>query len=417
MNGVLFKNRGLKMKFFPKLAFVTSQYPAPSHTFVRREVDELRRKGLEVHTFSVRPPTTAQCKSAEDKAAFDTTTYLMPLKPARYVCEHVHALVGNPIAYFKALCLAMQHRVPGIKALVWAFAYFLEAMVLAQELKRRGVQHVHNHFANPSATVSLIATRYLGIGYSFTVHGHSCTDYPAGELLADKIRMADAVFCISHFGRAQCYRIVEPTYWEKIHIYRCGLDLSSLPLPVPHVAGRPYRFISVARMAPEKGHSGLITAFARVQNSAPCELVLIGDGPERSRIERQIKELGLSNIKILGALPESETLAQIAQADALVLASFMEGLPVVLMEGMALGKATIAPHLAGIPDLVVHGVNGLMFDAAEWFSLETQLRYLLLHPAQGMEMGANGRISIEAQHDIRTAVLPMLEQLTRLYYK
>lgn len=401
----------------PKIAYFTSLYPAPSHTFIRREVDELRRQGLEVHTFSVRTPDVEHCKSPEDRQAFETTYYLLPVRPALYVREHVKAMASSPIAYLRTALAALGHRAPGIKALIWSLAYFLESIVLASELQRRKINHVHNHFANPSATVSFLATRFLGIKWSLTLHGHSETDYPAGILLGRKLEAATFAACVSHFGRAQAYRTIAPSHWGKLSIVRCALDLRQLPDPRPRVPGAPFRFICVARLSPEKGHFGLLEAFARVRQISPhCELVLIGEGPEKDQIQQEIVRLGLIRcVTLLGALPENETLKEIAKSDALVLASFIEGLPVVLMEAMALRKPVIAPHIAGIPDMIQHGENGLLFDAADWNSLEDQMWTLLVDTNRRTKFSSAGRATIEREFEVGLAVSPLVEKFREIH--
>jgi glycosyltransferase involved in cell wall biosynthesis len=321
-----------------------------------------------------------------------------------------------PVAFFRTGLLALKHRVPGMKALLLACAYFAESMVLAAELRRRGITHVHNHFANPSATVSMLATRYLGITWSLTLHAHSETDYPAGNLLGAKLELCDFAACVSNFGRAQAYRQVGPEHWHKLFIARCGIDLTALPeVPErkPHDAMK--RVICVARLAPEKGHSGLLKAFTQISENNVSELVLVGDGPERARLEREVQALGLSDlVTFKGALPENETLKEISSSDVLVLASFMEGIPVALMEAMALGKAVIAPNLAGIPDLIEHGYNGELFTPADWDSLTAALNKTLGLPFIRTRYGTSGRKTIEYAYDIRVAIEPLIQRFETL---
>jgi glycosyltransferase involved in cell wall biosynthesis len=396
----------------PKIAYLTSLYPAPSHTFIRREVQELRQRGLEIHTFSVRPPAPEQRKSPEDKAAYGSTYYLLPFRPNLYAKEHFRALTDRPGVYLRTLAQATKHRAPGLKNFALSIAYFLEAIVLAAELKRRGITHVHNHFANASASVSFLATRFLGLAYSLTLHAHSETDYPSGNTLGAKLEACDFAVCISHFGRAQAYRTISAKHWPKLHISRCGIDLSRLPSSRPHAPGSKFRFICVARLSEEKGHIGLLTAYAKLRlntHLSESELVLVGDGPERANVERTINDIGLKNhVHLRGALPETQTLLEIAKSDALVLASFIEGLPVVLMEAMALRKPTVAPNLAGIPDMVHHGKNGLLFPPADWDVLSLQMERILSDSTLRTQFSREGRATIEESFDISVAVLPLL---------
>jgi glycosyltransferase involved in cell wall biosynthesis len=309
--------------------------------------------------------------------------------------------------------LALKHRVPGVKALGLAMAHFVEAIVLVDELKQQGITHVHNHFANPAATVGYLATRHLGLPWSLTLHGISETDYPAGNLLGAKLEAADFAACVSHFGRAQALRMISPQHWDKLFIVRCALDLRALPPRAPRPAGSKVRVICVARLSPEKGHVGLLRAFAEAQRNGArfSELVLVGDGPERARIESAISELGLQDsVSLLGRKSEEDTLREVAQSDVLVLASFMEGLPVVLMEGLALGLPVIAPRVAGVPELVEENVHGLLFAPASWAELAERLQRLLTDSALRQKLGGAGRAKIEQEFEITRAVLPLIER-------
>jgi colanic acid/amylovoran biosynthesis glycosyltransferase len=168
----------------------------------------------------------------------------------------------------------------------------------------------------------------------------------------------------------------------------------------------------VGRLSPEKGHIGLLDAFAQaLKRGADGELVLVGDGPDRRRIERHTAALGLKDrVRLLGLLPEHQTLSEVAQSDLLVLASFMEGLPVVLMEAMALGVPVIAPRLAGVPELVQEGVHGLLFAPSNWSELSDALGKLLTDRALREQLGSRGRAKIEAEFEINRAVEPLVKR-------
>ena len=394
-----------------RIGYLTSQYPAPSHTFIAREVAELRRRGVEVHTFSVRPAGTTVYGSQLDLSTY----YLLPIRPILYGRAIAGALWRDPKSFLSTMLLALRHRVPGLKALFLSGAYFAEAMVLAAELRRRQIFHVHNHFANPSATVSLLATRYLGLKWSLTLHAHSETDYPAGNLLGAKLEQCDFAACISHFGRAQAYRHVGPEHWHKLFISRCGLDLQALPEAPEREPREAKRIICVARLAPEKGHAGLLQAFCAL-SSGSHELVFVGDGPERERLEAEAKALGIANRVIFkGALPEAETLREIAASDVLVLASFMEGIPVALMEAMALRVPVVAPNLAGIPELVTNGYNGELFAPADWSGLASAIDRVLASSNLRQQYAKAGYETIEGRHDIKKAIIPLLVNLQNSY--
>jgi colanic acid/amylovoran biosynthesis glycosyltransferase len=396
-----------------RIGYLTSLYPAPSHTFIRREVLAVREHGVDVTTFSVRAPAPAERTADADQQAFQGTFYLLPMDPVRAARAHATRFVRDPLGYARTLRLALKHRVPGVKAAALAIAYFAEAIVLADELARQGVTHVHNHFANPAATVGYLATRFLGLPWSLTLHGISETDYPAGNLLGAKLEAADFAACVSHFGRAQALRLISPEHWDKLFIVRCALDLRALPERPVRPPSTRVRAVCVARLSAEKGHVGLLRAFAKAQRNGArdAELVLVGDGPERGRIEQTIAELGLQgSVQLLGRKSEEDTLREVAQSDLLVLASFMEGLPVVLMEALAYGLPVIAPRVAGVPELVEEHVHGLLFAPAAWDELADRLHKLLSDASLRQRLGAAGRAKIEQEFEISRAVIPLVER-------
>jgi glycosyltransferase involved in cell wall biosynthesis len=396
-----------------RLAYLTSQYPATSHTFIRREVSALRIAGLDLQTFSVRAPGTAELKSAIDQREAAQTFTLLGQSPVAFARAHLGELLQRPGRYIRTLLLALRHRAPGVKPALLSLAHFTEAILLAAELRRRGIDHLHNHFANSGATVGLLASRQANIRWSFTIHGISEFDYPAGLLLGEKITAASFIACVSYFGRAQAYRLVDSQEWDKLTVVRCGLELDQLPEAEPGAETR-MRMILVGRLSAEKGIAGLLEALAMLEPAQRPELTIVGDGPLRAELDALVARLALDdNVAFLGRLPEAETLAAIARSDALVLPSFMEGLPIVLMEAMALGKPVIATRVAGIPELVSDGENGLLFTPSNWPELAEKIARLATDLLLQQRLGTAGQATIAAKFDIKQSA----EILLRLFHQ
>jgi glycosyltransferase involved in cell wall biosynthesis len=322
-------------------------------------------------------------------------------------------LFNRPLAMLSAWALSVRHRAPGLKALIWSQFHFVEAVVLARQLGRAGSTRLHCHFANSGAGVGMIAAHLLGMPWSLTLHGISETDYPAGLLLPEKIERADFVICASYFMRAQAMRVVDPKHWSKLHIVRCGVDPEALPPASTQRAEAVPRIVSVGRISPEKGYFGLLEALAPLaQQGQAFNLTVVGDGPAMRATQARVAELGLGDrVTFTGALSEEGALAQIAAADVLVLPSLMEGLPVVLMEAMALGKAVIASRVAGIPELVEDGVSGLLFTPSDWKELQARLKLALGDGALRQSLGRAGHEAVEGQFLISHAA----ERLERLF--
>jgi colanic acid/amylovoran biosynthesis glycosyltransferase len=390
-----------------RLAYLTSQYPATSHTFISREVAAVRGAGISVETFSIRPPTRNELQDdALRKESAGTFTVLrQPL--TRFIGAQLAVLFTQAGGYFRTLARALGHRPPGLRGFALAFAYFAEALVLARELRRRGVTRLHNHFANAGAIVGHLTARLLGMPWSFTMHGISETDYPAGLLLAKKIEAADFVACVSYFGRAQAMRLVSPDHWGKLHVVRCGLPLDALPKEFGSRNGT--RIICVGRLSPEKGQAGLLDAFASISAHSPhAELVFVGDGPESADLHARSRSLGIADrVKFAGRLGEQDALEQIAASDILVLPSFMEGLPIVLIEAMAVGTSVIASRVAGIPELVEDGKSGLLFTPSKWDELAACIERLLGDPRLRETLARNAQASVRREFDIRKSAIEL----------
>ncbi|MFA7603257.1 MAG: glycosyltransferase family 4 protein [Novosphingobium sp.] len=391
-----------------RIAYLASEYPAPSHTFIRREIAALRGAGLDIAVFTIRP-AKGQPASEVERAARAETQSVLGRSPLAYLSALAAAFLATPARAFGTLRLALRHRAPGLRPLIWALFHFIEAALLTRLLRRAGAARLHVHFANSGATVGLLAAHLRRIPWSMTLHGISETDYPAGLLLADKIARADFVACASWFMRAQAMRVVDSRHWRKLHIVRCGVDPAALPAAMPG-GGDGIAFISVGRLSREKGQRGLLEAFAVVRGRTPgARLVLVGDGPLRAELEALAGELGIADaVRFHGALSEAETLEAIARSDVLVLPSFMEGLPVVIIEAMALGKPVVASGVAGIPEIVRDGTNGLLVPPSHWRALAEAMAVLASDRALRDRLGSAAGAAVQDEFAIDRAVLPLI---------
>ena len=384
------------------IGYLTSEFPAHSHTFISREIAALRRSGLSIVPFSIRKASLGIDEAVPAVLARDSVK-LWPAAAA--------ALLSRPLRALSTWQLALRHRAPGLRALLWSQFHFAEAIVLAAMLRKTKVRHLHSHFANSGATVGMLAAHFLQIPWSLTLHGISETDYPAGLLLGDKLTRAKFVACASWFIRAQAMRLAPMDAWSKLRVVRCAVDIAALPRPLRDHTRAPVELVSVGRMSPEKGQLGLIDALARmVDKGLDVRLTLVGDGPLRQSIEAAVVHRGLRDrVEMKGALAESETLMEIARGDVFVLPSLMEGLPVVLMEAMALGKPVVAPHIAGIPELVEQGKTGLLFRPGDWVDLAEKTSQLADNAVAAAELGERGRLRVIDESEINDAVKPLMD--------
>jgi glycosyltransferase involved in cell wall biosynthesis len=392
------------------IAYVTGEYPKVSHTFIQREIEGLRALGAEVLSCTVRrPPSATVVGPGQVAEALRTFAILeVACHPLHLAAAHCRILARRPRRWLCALKLAWKTRPPGPKALVWQMFYFLEAGVLADHLIARGVAHMHNHFGDSSGSLTMIASEMSGIPFSITLHGPTIFFEPVWWRIDEKVARARFIACISHFCRSQTMLFSGEAHWHKLRIVHCGVAPEAYGQVPRGAVGQHVAF--VGRLDAVKGVTLLLDAFAKVRARHPAvRLTVAGDGPARERLEVQARDLGLSPVVAFGGyLDEAAVARLLGTADVLVLPSFAEGLPVVLMEAMASRIPVIATQVAGVPELVQDGVSGFIVPPGDVDSLSNRLEQLLSDPALCARMGEAGRRRVEAAHDIRVEVAWLL---------
>jgi colanic acid/amylovoran biosynthesis glycosyltransferase len=387
-----------------RIAYLTGEYLRPTHTFIQREVETLRSYGLDVHTFSVRPTAPEELVSHEQRSEQAQTFNILPIRLFSVLKAHTSLLSSTPTRYWQALKLTWQSRSPGIKALIYQIFYFIEAGVLAQELRSRQIDHLHNHFADSSCTVSMLAATLAGIRFSFTLHGPYIFFEPYRWKLDLKIQQALFVICISHYCRSQAMFFSDPAEWNKLHIVHCGIDLNRYQ-PVSDQSGQK-RLLYVGRLSAAKGVPILLQAIAAVaERHSDLQLTIVGDGPDRQSLEHQASELGIRDrLKFVGYQSQDAVCGYLQACDVFVLPSFAEGLPVVLMEAMATGIPVVTTAIAAISELVEDGINGYLVPPGAIEPLAQRLDQLLSNAQLRQNFGKAGRTKVEQSFNLHHEV-------------
>ena len=383
-----------------RIAYMTGVYPRATDTFIQREVAALRQQGVHVETFSLRPPADKEIVGPEQQSERRGTYYVQPPCPLTVLKAHAALLFSRPRRYFSALRTALFVRAPGVKSLVWQLAYFVEAGVVAHRMRRAGLVHLHNHFSNSSCSVAILVAEMAGLTFSFTVHGPAEFFEPHYWRIEEKLRRALFVACISHFCRSQAMIFAPQDKWDKLHIVHCGVNPGDFKLVTHEGAGS--RLLFVGRLADVKGLPILLRAVARLKASYPAlKLTIAGDGPDRQRLVEMAGELGITdNVAFLGYQTQRQVRELLGQTDAFVLASFAEGVPVVLMEAMAAGVPVVATRIAGIPELVEDGVSGFLVAPGDPKTLADKVDLLLRDPGLRASFAAMGRGKVEREFDL-----------------
>ena len=307
---------------------------------------------------------------------------------------------SSPIRFCRALALACSVGRKSQRGMLRHVAYLAEACVLRDWLSRVGIEHVHAHFGTNPAMVAMLCQAVGGPRFSFTVHGPEEFDRPEMLGLPEKIRRAAFVVAVSEFGRSQLCRWCGQEQWPKLHVVHCGVDEKYLDHELTPVPPEP-RLLCVGRLCEQKGQLVLIEAAAALKAAGVSfQLVFIGDGPMRGQIEELIHRHGLDGSVTLAGWQSGEAVrAAILSSRAMVLPSFAEGLPVVLMESLALGRPVVSTFVAGIPELVEPGKSGWLVPAGSADALANAMREAIECPASRLtEMGQHGAKRVAVQH-------------------
>jgi glycosyltransferase involved in cell wall biosynthesis len=386
-----------------RITYFVNQYPKVSHSFIRREIMALERLGFSVQRVALRGWDEA-VTDKDDIAEKAHTTHLLKGGLLPLLAAFARKALVRPARFARAVQMAwrMSHR--SERPFAYHLIYLAEACLLLGHMRSFGSQHVHAHFGTNSTEVVMLANALGGPGFSFTVHGPEEFDKPQFIGLAEKIQRSAFVVAISSFGRSQLFRWIDYTQWPKVHVVHCGLEESFhalAPVPAPAIA----RLVCVGRLCEQKGQLLLIQAMALLAlRGVVFELVLAGDGEMRPEIEALIDRNGLrQHVRITGWISSDQVRSELLAARAMVLPSFAEGLPVVIMEAMALRRPVLTTSIAGVPELVRNGESGWLFPAGSVEDLAEAIASCLATPADTLQaMGARAYERVLQRHSVDT---------------
>lgn len=386
-----------------RIAYVINEYPKVTHSFIRREILALERQGFEILRIALRG-WDGELVDEEDLRERTITRYLLRDGFSALLWGVLRALLTAPCRFLLALALAIRMGWRAERPMPYHLAYLAEACRMLPWLKSFGATHMHAHFGTNSAEVAMLAHVLGGPRYSFTVHGPGEFDLPQFNGIIEKVRRAAFVVAISSFARSQIYRWVAHTHWPKVKVVHCGLESAFHTVePTPPVLTP--RLVCVGRLSKSKGQLLLVTAAHRLaQKGVKFELVLAGDGEMRGEVEALIARYELAGqVRITGWISSGQVREEIQAARGLVLPSFGEGLPIVIMEAMALRRPVLTTYLAGIPELVRPGENGWLVPAGSVDELATAMEDFLATPADKLrKMGDAAYLRVVERHSIDT---------------
>ncbi len=384
-----------------RIAYLINQYPKVTHSFIRREILALERQGFEIKRLALRG-WSEDLVDDGDLRERERTHYVLRNGWRALPLAAIRMLFMRPVAVLRAIALAWRMSRKSDRAFVVHLIYAAEACRIAIWLRRDEVLHLHAHFGTNSAEVAMLVHVLGGPSWSFTVHGPEEFDKAQMIGLAEKIKACAFVIAVCSYGRSQLYRLVEYKLWPKVHIVHCGIEpdfYASANNNICHTR----RLICVGRLCSQKGQLLLMQAAQLLfAQGVEFEIVLAGDGEMRDEIEALIARYNLQRkVRITGWISSVQVRSELLSARALVLPSFGEGLPVVIMEAMALRRPVISTYVAGIPELVVPGESGWLVPSGDVEALARAMHACLDAPTDEiMRLGAAAQRRVVAEHEI-----------------
>lgn len=392
-----------------KVVYLVNQYPKNSHTFVRREIRGVEEHGIPVVRVSIRPMDQEFVEAADREEAAITQS-LLGQGAFGLLRSMLAVACTRPVRFVKGLMRMSKLARGAERGFGVHCAYFAEACALARICAKEGVDHVHAHFSTNPPIVCILTEELGGPGFSFTAHG-SEEYYRAVSLkLAEKVQRARFVAAISRFGRSQLQLFAPPEVHERIRVVHCGLDKDFLEGEVTPPSGN--RLLFVGRFCQQKQPVVMLEAAALLkQEGVSFHLDLIGDGELRTQVEAAIQRHGLEDhVTLHGTVDGAGVRDCILQSRAMVLPSSAEGLPVVLMESMALGRPVITTFIAAIPELVRQDVEGWLVPTGDARALADGMKKALAcDDATLTRMGAAAAERARTRHDVRVTAAKMAE--------
>ena len=396
----------------PHITYLLSQYPAVSHTFFLKELLGLKQFGFHIEPISVNPPDRSYENLTKDEAREADRTWYIKREGRRHGLSMLAAVaLRHPSVLFRGLRSAWKMRAHGVHRRIYSGLYLVEALLVGLHMKRRGLRHLHVHFGGPVATVGMLVSQAWGFTFSMTIHGPE--EFYDVDLfhLEQKIRQARFVFCISDYCRSQLMKYALPSDWEKLRVLRLGVNPDEFAPTLRSSSGfssgtgsasANFTIVCVGRLVPAKGQLILAQAVARLraEGLAP-KLVFVGDGSDRPHLEAFVAENQLGgHIHFRGALNHDRTREELSRADLFVLPSFAEGVPVAIMEAMAMEIPCISTFVAGIPELIRHEIDGLLVPPSSSDALSQAIARLMRDPELRTRLAASARARVLEHYNL-----------------
>jgi colanic acid/amylovoran biosynthesis glycosyltransferase len=388
-----------------RVAYVLTHYPRVALTFIAGEIDEMEGRGARVFPIVMNLPQAADLVTADAELRRERSLYLKAA-PAAVLLAFAGLLLRHPLRAAGLLIRGLRSARSDLGLMARRLVHFAYAARVARYCEENAIAHLHAHFGQSPATIAWFAAEILKIRaagpyrWSFTIHGFQ--DFVDETIARLDLKAASAAFvvCVSEFTRSQLCRVADPAYWHRFHVVRCGIALDAFPLRTPRPISAPARILIVGRLSPEKGHLVLVEALGSLTSrDVEAEVEIVGAGPFEAAIRQAVSASGLdSKVHFAGELAPAQVAERLAAADIFCMASFSEGLPISIMEAMAVGVPVVTTWISGIPELAVHGETAMTVPPGDAEALARALRRVIEDHSLRERMIGSARAAVERLH-------------------
>ena len=361
------------------VAYIANEFPCALEPYVKDEIAELRSRGVRVVPCSGKR-VSPHGLSREDRAFWEETLFFQPLSDHELL-RATRRLTSSPSTLWHCLKpLFLECGASPTKRLR-ALGHTVMGAALAEQLAPLNVRHIHAHHGYFASWMALVASRLLGIGFSLTLHGSDLL--LRADLLAAKLRSCKFCVTVSDFNRNYILQHYPSTPPSKVVVQRLGVDRVFPAFDTAPADQLRFCLLAVGRLHRVKNYEFLIQACAALHRQGVGILCwIVGDGPERSALQRQVEAAQLQDrVFLVGQISREALDCYYRHADLVVMTSQSEGIPVVLMEAMAHGKLVLAPAITGIPELVNHLRTGFLYESGSLDDFLQSVRWLMKNKA------------------------------------
>jgi len=398
-----------------KIAYIVSLFPCLSETFIQREIEELTNLGHEITIFSLKHA------NKKDVNYFSTRKFKKIIKYPNAILGFFNFLffiIFHPIKMIQMIKIHVKYNKSDFTLMLKSIYIIPRVLRFKSIIKRRKIQHIHAHWATIPTTAAWIINFITEIPYSFTAHAWDI--WKNTDMLSKKIIDSKFTATISNYNKDLMSEDLPTHSMDKIKIVHCGIDVEKFTYNMPKDFKR-LKMLSVGRFVEKKGFPYLLDACSQLlADEVSFELTIVGHGPMWEEITKLVEIYKLeNNVFLTGAMPQEKLRAKFINSDLFVLPAItasdgdLDGIPVVLMEAMAIGVPVISTKISGIPELIHSEINGLLIEEKSVDQLVEAIKKMAEYSDLQKEYSKHARLKIENEFNIKKSALQMAELIER----